>query len=236
MMLLDTPFAAGFGGGSMAGIAVAFGGGVLASFSPCLYPMIPVTVSIIGGTERSTRAGRLALALVYVLGLAATYAALGVAAGLTGTMFGSVSTNPWLYFLMANVMLLAAAMTADVIPVPIPERLLARAATVGRGGQAAGVFVMGIASGLVAAPCGAPVMAAILTWVTTTGSAALGFAYLFAFSLGMCAVLMVVAAVADTAVRLPRPGPWMVWVKRFLALVLLGVAEYYLISMGQLIV
>jgi cytochrome c-type biogenesis protein len=94
---------------------------------------------------------------------------------------------------------------------------------------------MGAASGLVAAPCGAPVMAGILTWVTTTRNATLGFVYLLAFSLGMCVLLLVFALIADTALRLPPPGPWMLWVKRLFALVLLGVAEYYLISIGQLI-
>jgi thiol:disulfide interchange protein DsbD len=90
-------------------------------------------------------------------------------------------------------------------------------------------------SGLVAAPCGAPVMAAVLTWVTTTKSAALGFLYLFVFSLGMCALLVVVGLSSGTIARLPRAGMWMVWVKRLFALVMIGVAEYYLVKMGQLL-
>jgi thiol:disulfide interchange protein DsbD len=171
-----------------------------------------------------------------VIGLAAAYAALGLLAGITGTMFGSVSTNPWLQLAMANVMLAAAAMMADVIPVPIPNRLRARAASAGVGGRVMGVLVMGLVSGLVAAPCGAPVMAAILTWVAATRSAVLGFAYLLAFSVGMCSLLMVAALVTDTTLRLPRAGPWMLWVKRGFALILLGVAEYYLVQMGTLLI
>ena len=132
--------------------------------------------------------------------------------------------------------LIAAAMMADVIPVPIPTALQTRAASLGDGGRAVGVLVMGIASGLVAAPCGAPVMAAVLTWVAATQRAVLGFAYLFAFSLGMCSLLLVVAFVADTSLHLPRAGPWMLWVKRGFALILLGVAEYYLIATGQLVI
>jgi thiol:disulfide interchange protein DsbD len=91
-------------------------------------------------------------------------------------------------------------------------------------------------SGLVAAPCSAPVMAAVLTWVTTTGSAGLGFAYLFAFSLGMCALLVGVGAFAGVAARLPRAGVWMAWVKKGFALLMLGAAEYYLVKMGQLVI
>ena len=78
-------------------------------------------------------------------------------------------------------------------------------------------------------------MAAILTWVASTKSAVLGFVYLFVFSLGMSALLLLLALLAGTSLRLPRPGPWMLWVKRAMAIVLLGVAEYYLISMGQVL-
>jgi cytochrome c-type biogenesis protein len=219
-----------------AALGAVFVGGVLTSLTPCLYPMIPITVSIVGGgVGARRRTARMTLALTYVIGLASAYAGLGLLAGLTGTLFGAVSTNPWLLFVMANVMLLAAAMMADVVPVPIPQALRDRAATMGEGGRYAGVFVMGIASGLVAAPCGAPVMAAILTWVSATGSAWLGFLYLFVFSLGMSSLLLAFAFVADTSLRLPRAGPWMLWVKRAFAIILLGVAEYYLVSMGQVL-
>ncbi|MBK7907199.1 MAG: sulfite exporter TauE/SafE family protein [Gemmatimonadetes bacterium] len=217
-------------------LAAVFLGGVLTSLTPCLYPMIPITVAIIGGGESTTRLRRMLLAATYVLGLAGAYAALGLVAGLSGTLFGATSTNPWLSFAMANTMLLAALMMADVIPVPVPQAWRARAATLGDGGRFTGVLLMGTASGLVAAPCGAPVLAAVLTWVTRTQSAMLGLLYLFTFSVGMCSLLLVVAFATDSALRLPRAGPWMLWVKRAFALLLLGVAEYYLISMGQLLV
>jgi thiol:disulfide interchange protein DsbD len=223
----------------VAALAAVYAGGVLTSLTPCLYPMIPVTVSIVGGSAGAGAGGRtrrMSLALTYVIGLAAAYAGLGLLAGLTGTLFGAVSTNPWLLFAMANVMLFAAMMMADVIPVPIPARLRDRAATMGEGGRYAGVLTMGVVSGLVAAPCGAPVMAAVLTWVSATGSAWLGFLYLFVFSLGMSSLLLAFAFVADTSLRLPRAGPWMLWVKRAFAVILLGVAEYYLITMGQVLI
>jgi thiol:disulfide interchange protein DsbD len=95
---------------------------------------------------------------------------------------------------------------------------------------------MGALSGLVAAPCSAPVMAAVLTWVTVTHSAVLGFFYLLTFSLGMCALLVVVGLSSGGLARLPRAGAWMVTVKRLFALVMLGAAEYYLIKMGQLLI
>ena len=213
--------------------------GVLTSLTPCIYPMIPITAAIVGGANadgtRPPMARTLLLTLSYVVGLAMVYAGLGVLAGLTGTMFGTVSTNPWLYFAMANLLLLSALAMLDVIPIRLPTALAGRAATAGTGGRMGGAFVMGAMSGLVAAPCGAPVMAAVLTWVTRTGSGVLGFVYLLAFSFGMCTLLVVVGLSSGAVARLPRAGAWMVQVKRFFALVMLGVAEYYLIEMGKLL-
>ena len=218
---------------------LVFLGGVLTSLTPCIYPMIPITAAIVGGQGggqgRPGWARPVVLTSAYVLGVAASYSMLGVLAGLTGSLFGTVGTNPWLQFFMANMLLGFGLMMVDVLPVPGPQRLLQRAASLGTAGRAAGALGMGAASGLVAAPCGAPVMASILTWVTVTQSAVLGFAYLLAFSLGMCTLLVVVGLAAGGAVRLPKPGPWMVWVKRGFAVVLLGTAEYYLIKMGQLL-
>lgn len=213
--------------------------GVLTSLTPCIYPMIPITAAIVGGqTVGETTRPRwrpALLTLAYVMGLAMVYSALGVFAGISGTMFGTVSTNPWLYFAMANLLIIAALAMLDVLPVRLPASLVQRASTAGTGGRVGGAFVMGAMSGLVAAPCSAPVMAAVLTWVARTQSAFLGFAYLFVFSLGMCALLVAVGLSAGALSRLPRAGAWMVWVKRVFALLMLGVAEWYLIEMGKLL-
>jgi thiol:disulfide interchange protein DsbD len=223
-------------------IPLVFAGGVLTSLTPCIYPMIPITAAIVGGAQAqagapgAARWRPLGLTLTYVVGLALVYSMLGLFAGLTGTLFGTVSTNPWLYFLMANVLILAALAILDVIPVRVPTALLSRASTAGTAGRYSGALVMGALSGLVAAPCSAPVMAAVLTWVSTTHSAALGFVYLFVFSLGMCTLLVVVGLSSGTLTRLPRAGVWMVWVKRVFALVMLAVAEYYLVKGGQLLI
>lgn len=223
-------------GSPLTAIPVLFLAGVLTSFTPCVYPMIPITAAIVGGTSvgRPGKARALALSLTYVVGLSVVYATLGLFAGLSGSLFGSVSSNPWLLFAMANVLVLAALSMLDVIPVRVPTALLARAASAGEGGRFAGALVMGAMSGLVAAPCSAPVMAAVLTWVTSTKSAALGFAYLFAFSLGMCTLLVAVGVSSGSLARLPRAGTWMLWIKRVFAIVMLGVAEYYLLKAGQL--
>jgi len=223
-------------------LPLLFLGGVLTSLTPCIYPMIPITAAIVGGqsvgatdaTEGQRRSRVLGLTLTYVLGLALVYSLLGLFAGLSGTIFGSVSSNPWALFAMANVLIIAALAMLDVIPVTLPSSITARAAGAGTAGRYSGALVMGAVSGLVAAPCSAPVMAAVLTWVTKTHSAVLGFFYLFAFSLGMCTLLVIVGLSSGTLARLPRAGAWMLWVKRVFAIAMIAVGEWYLISAGKL--
>ena len=212
-------------------IPILFITGVLTSLTPCIYPMIPITAAIVGGQSvgRSTRRG-VALTLLYVLGLSLVYALLGLLAGMTRTLFGTVSASPWAALLTGNLLLLFGLWMLDAVPIRMPASLMG-----GRAGSATslgGAFVMGCASGLVAAPCSAPVLAAVLTWVAVTKSAALGFIYLFVFSIGMCAVLIAVGIFGATFARLPRAGMWMVWVKRVLALVMIGAAEYYFVHAG----
>ncbi|MEP6766477.1 MAG: cytochrome c biogenesis protein CcdA, partial [Gemmatimonadaceae bacterium] len=240
-MLIQAFDAAQLSGNPIAVLPLIFGAGVLTSLTPCVYPMIPITAAIVGGqSSAGANAGKviskwrpLGLSLIYVLGLATVYAGLGLLAGLTGTIFGSVSSNPWSFFVISNLLLLAALSMLDVIPIRVPQSILQRAANAGTGGRAMGAFIMGAASGLVAAPCSAPVMGAVLTWVSTTHSAGLGFLYLFTFSIGMCTLLVIVGMSAGSLSKLPRAGNWMLWVKRIFATVMIGMAEYYLIKMGQ---
>jgi cytochrome c-type biogenesis protein len=229
-------------GNPLKAIPFVFAGGVLTSLTPCIYPMIPITAAIVGGTSvaapdrtKPSKSRPVALTLTYVLGLALVYSALGLFAGMTGTLFGTVSTNPWLYLAMANLLLLAALAMLDVVHIRLPTAIVERASNVGRAGRLSGAFAMGAMSGLVAAPCSAPVMAAVLTWVASTKSAVLGFVYLLVFSLGMCTLLVAVGVSSGSIARLPRAGVWMLWVKRFFALVMIVAAEYYLVKMGQLL-
>jgi cytochrome c-type biogenesis protein len=223
-------------GSPITALPLLFVAGLLTSLNPCIYPMIPITAAIVGGSSLGAPVSRMRtflLSLTYALGLALVYSLLGLFAGMSGTIFGTVSSNPWLYFAMAQLLIISALAMLDVIPIRIPASLMQRAATAGDAGRFSGAFVMGAMSGLIAAPCGAPVMAAVLTWVSTTKSAAMGFAYLFSFSLGMCAILVGVGLSAGLAARLPKAGVWMVWVKRGFAILMIGVAEYYLIQAGK---
>jgi thiol:disulfide interchange protein DsbD len=226
------------GSSPLTAIPLLFVGGLLTSLTPCIYPMIPITVALVGQESLGAKANKwrpLFLTLSYIFGVALVYAILGVIAGMTGSIFGSISSNPWLYFLQANVLMLAGLFMLDVFTFSLPTSTLEWATRVGTGGHYSGAFAMGSVSGLVAAPCGAPVMASVLTWVTRTQSAVLGFIYLFVFSLGMCALLVAVGVSSGSAARLPRAGAWMMRVKRLFGFVMLGMAEYYLIKMGQVL-
>jgi thiol:disulfide interchange protein DsbD len=218
----------------LAAIPVLFAAGLATSLTPCIYPMIPITAGILGGAGAEGRSRRrtVQLTLLYVLGLALVYATLGLIAGMTGTLFGTISANRWAYFAFGNLLLLAALAMLDVLPVAAPQRLVAWAARIG-GDSAGGALLLGATSGLVAAPCGAPAFAAVLTWVAATQSAVWGFVYLFVFSLGMTAVLVAVGLSAGTLAALPRAGQWMLTVKRVAAVVMIAMAEYYFVRMGM---
>jgi thiol:disulfide interchange protein DsbD len=214
-------------------LATLFGAGVLTSLTPCIYPMIPITASVITGTAREDqgRGRTLALTLTYVVGLALLYALLGMLAGLSGSLFGTVSSSPWALLGIGNLLLLFGLVMLDVLPFPVPTRLLEWAGRQG-GGSYGAVFLLGMSSGVVAAPCGAPAFAVVLTWVAATGAGLMGFVYLFVFSLGMTTLLVVVGLFSGSLTALPRSGRWMVWAKRVAALIMLGMAEYYFVKAG----
>jgi thiol:disulfide interchange protein DsbD len=217
-------------------LATLFGAGVLTSLTPCIYPMIPITAGVLAGTARtgSSRRRTVMLTLTYVCGLALFYAFLGLLAGLSGSLFGTVSSSPWARLAIGNLLLLFALAMLDVIPIAAPKRLVQWAGRLG-GGSYPAVFLLGATSGIVAAPCGAPAFAVVLTWVASTGSGVLGFIYLLVFSLGMTALLVAVGLSSGTLAALPNAGPWMSWIKKGAGLLMLAMAEYYFIQTGMVL-
>lgn len=222
-----------------------FAAGVLTSLTPCIYPMIPITAGVIAGGESTGGEGtgaqahrrtawrrRVRLTATYVLGLALLYATLGLVAGMTGQLFGTVASNPWVRLASGNLLLLFGLAMLDVFPVGAPQRLVQWAGRLG-GGSYPGALLLGATSGIVAAPCGAPAFAAVLTWVAGTGSPVLGFLYLFVFSLGMTTLLVAVGLSSGALALLPRAGRWMTWIKRGGGVLMLVMAQYYFVLAGQ---
>jgi cytochrome c-type biogenesis protein len=220
----------------LAALPVLFAAGLATSLTPCVYPMIPITAGILGGAGAAgvSRRRTAGLTGAYVGGLALVYALLGLLAGLTGSLFGTVASSPWAYFLTGNLLLVFGLALLDVFTVNAPQGLAAWASRLGASSPG-GAFAMGAASGLVAAPCGAPAFAAVLTFVAGTGSAVLGFIYLFVFSLGLTALLVGVGLSSGLLAALPAAGRWTRWVKRVGGVLLLLMAEYYFVRMGTVL-
>jgi cytochrome c-type biogenesis protein len=220
----------------LAALPVLFAAGLATSLTPCVYPMIPITAGILGGAGAAgiSRRRTAVLTGAYVGGLALVYALLGLLAGLTGSIFGAVASSPWAYFVTGNLLLVFGLALLDVFIVNAPQRLASWAGRLGASSPGA-AFGMGAASGLVAAPCGAPAFAAVLTFVAGTGSAVLGFVYLFVFSLGLTALLAGVGLSSGLLAALPAAGRWTLWVKRAGGVLLLLMAEYYFVRMGSVL-
>ena len=205
-----------------------FGFGLLLSFTPCVLPMMPILSGIIVGRGGSmTRAHALALSSAYVLGMALTYAAAGVLAGLSGAMLSAALQNPWVVGSFAAVFVVLAGAMFGFYELQLPAAVQTRvAAATNRlhGGRVAGVFGMGALSALIVGPCVAAPLAGALLYISQSRDVVLGGSALFAMALGMGVPLMVVGASAGAL--LPKVGPWMETVKRFFGVLLLGVAIY----------
>jgi cytochrome c-type biogenesis protein len=216
---------------SLTAYLIVFVAGVLTSFTPCVYPMIPVTVTYIGGSQAGSKKRAALRSLVYVVGIAVVYSSLGAFAALTKQFFGQISTNPWIYFVVGNIIVLFGLAMLDAIVIPVPG-LLARGA---KGSDSyLGALVMGMASGFVAAPCTAPVLGTLLIFVGSSGNVAYGASLLFTFAFGLGFLLLLLGTFAGSLTSLPKAGAWMVTVKKVFGLGMILAGEYFLIQMGRL--
>jgi thiol:disulfide interchange protein DsbD len=218
----------------LAYIAV-FLGGVLTSFTPCVYPMIPITIAYIGGRSGDSRLKGLFLSIFYVIGMAATYSALGAFAALTGKLFGSASTNPILYLIVANIFIFLGLSMLDVFTLPIPSFFTSRQPGKKSGGYF-GAFLVGLLAGTVAAPCTAPVLGVVLTYVAAEQNVIYGMTLLFIFSIGLGTLLIIVGTFAGLMSSLPKTGTWSVVIKKFFGWVMIGTGEFFLVQAGILFV
>lgn len=206
-----------------------FAGGLALNLTPCVYPMIPITVSFFGGRSAHGGPGQARLllhGLCYLMGLALTNAGLGVVAALTGGMMGAALQSPLVPVLVAAALVLFATSLFGLWELRLPGALNQLA---GRsyGGYFGSLF-MGLTLGVVAAPCIGPFVLGLLTWVAGMGNAWLGFVVFFTLSLGLGLPLFVLALFSGQLQQLPKAGEWMNWVRRLMGWVLLGMAVYFL--------
>ncbi len=216
-------------------ILAAYLGGVLISFTPCTYPLIPVTIGFIGAQGPSSKLRGFFLSLSYVGGLALTYTILGGVAALSGRLFGQMQTTPWTYFIMANLCLIMGLSMLDVfsISLPVPQKLTKLSGNKNKKSFLTS-FLIGIVSGVVIGPCTAPALAVLLGYVAVKTNLLLGMSLLFVFALGMGTLLIIAGTFAGVVAALPQSGKWMTKIKLIFGLILIGAAEYFLYTAGAL--
>jgi thiol:disulfide interchange protein DsbD len=201
-----------------------FLGGLALNLTPCVYPLIPITVSYFGGKSRKPGRGILLQGLVYICGLAVTNSILGVMASLSGAMLGSILQNPIVLIAVAGILVGLATSFFGLWEIRLPSGLT-RLASKNYGGYF-GTFFMGLTLGIVAAPCLGPFILGLLTYVGQKGDPFLGFLYFFVLSIGMGLPLAVLAVFSGALERLPISGGWMEWIRKILGWVLVGMAGY----------
>ncbi len=205
---------------------LVFVGGLALNLTPCVYPIIPITVSYFGGQSAGRRGNTTALAILYLLGMAAMYSALGVVAALTGSILGSALQNPFVTAFIALVMVALALSMFGLYEIRVPARLSGFAGTAKTG--YVGSFLMGLTVGIVAAPCIGPFVLGLLTFVGERGDPALGFAMFFTLSVGLGLPYVFLAVASGSISRLPRSGEWMEWIRKLFGVILLAMAVYFL--------
>ncbi len=203
-----------------------FLGGIALNLTPCVYPLIPITAAYFGGRAGTGKGNVVLHGLLYILGLSIVNSTLGVAAALSGGLLGAFLQNPLVPAFVAAIMLLFAASMFGWWELRVPMALT-RVASKSHAGYFGSVF-MGLTLGVVAAPCIGPFVLGLLTWVAGMGSPWIGFLVFFSLSLGLGAPLFVLALFSGKIQRLPRSGEWMVWVRKLMGWVLVGMAVYLL--------
>jgi thiol:disulfide interchange protein DsbD len=222
-------------GSPLLALLIAFLAGVLTSFTPCIYPLIPITVGFIGARSSANKIRGFYLSLFYVFGLSFVYASLGAFASLSGKLFGQINTNPWTYLLVGNVCVFFGLSMLDVFTLQFhffskwqPSLKQTKGVTT--------AFIFGGFSALVAGPCTTPVLGALLGYVASRQNVLFGFVMLFCFAIGMSLLLLVVGTFTGALSSLPASGTWMNRAKKCFGIFMILVGEFFIIKAGQLLV
>jgi len=213
------------GHGYFLGFLIVLLGGLALNLTPCVYPLIGVTVAYFGNEGGGTRRV-IGLAVVYVLGIALTFSGVGVTAALSGGLFGAALQNPYVLGTIAAMLLLLAAASFGLFTLQPPQWMM-RHVGVARPGYA-GSLIMGLGMGIVAAPCIGPIVLGLLLMVQRSGSAIFGFALFFTLAVGMGIPYIGLALAAGSIRSLPRSGEWLAWIEQLFGFVLIGLALYFL--------
>jgi thiol:disulfide interchange protein DsbD len=221
--------------GSIGAVFCVFAAGFLTSLTPCVYPMIPVTVTYIGGAAAGSRQRAVSLSIVYVLGMALIYALLGVVTAMLGKTFGQFTRSPWVYGSVGIVILGFGLLMLDWISIPVPSFFGGVQAQGARRGGHVGAMLMGVAAGFVAAPCTAPVLGLLLLYVAQTRDVLWGGTLMLIFALGLGTLLMLLGVFSGMLSSMPRAGRWMMWIKRVFGFGMIAIGLWFLYQAARLV-
>lgn len=204
-----------------------FGGGVFTSFTPCVYPLIPITVSVFGANESTGMLRSFLLSLIYVFGIILTYSILGVVVASAGAVFGQVMANSYVIGFISLVLFALGLSMFGLFEIQLPSSIQNRLNTVGGAGFI-GAFAMGTVAGIIAAPCTGPALAAVLAYIATTSSVVIGFWLMFTYALGMGLLFICIGTFSGLISSLPRSGGWMYVLENIFGIAIITVALYFL--------
>ena len=212
-------------------LALAFLFGVLSSLTPCVYPVIPITVAYIGSrSEGRSRFHGFALSCAFVLGLAIVYATLGAFSAKAGQAFGALTQTPWIGVPLAVLFFVLSLSMFNLFEFKTPSALtnrIERTKQKSKGRGFPGAFAIGALSGLVASPCIGPLILLILGYISTTGSPLMGFVFMFTYALGLGLLFIVIGTFSGVLAALPKSGSWMDGVRILFGVLILGAAFYF---------
>jgi len=205
----------------------AFLGGLAVSLTPCVFPLIPVTAGYIGIEAAGSRVKGFVFGFIYVSGVAVTYAALGMAASLTGTLFGRISAHPVTNIAVGVIVCIFGFAMFDLFHIPVPQ--VVKQSSLEKG-NIISTFVLGLTSGFVIAPCTTPVLGSILVLLSHKSNVAYGGFLLLCFAYGMGVILLISAVFSTFLTTLPKAGAWMGIIKKTYALILIAAGVYFIVQ------
>lgn len=200
-------------------------GGVALSFTPCVYPLIPITAGYIGINAGGSKWRGLLLSLIYVTGIAITYSALGLAAALTGRLFGTISAHPATRIIVGLIILLFGLSMFKIFALYFPNIIQLQRS---EKKNFFSILVLGLTSGLIASPCVAPALGSILLYIGSTRNVLYGTTLLMTFAYGIGFTLIIVGSFSAILLRLPKSGKWMLVVEKLAAAVMVAIGLYFI--------
>lgn len=215
--------------GLFLGLLFVFIGGLALNLTPCVYPLIPITIGFFGGQSEGKTIRLFGMGLLFVVGMAVTYSVIGVVTALSGAVFGSLLQNPIVIIIIALIFLILSLSMFGLYEFQLPNSWVAKAG--GAKGGFYGAFFMGLTMGIVAAPCIGPFVLGLVTYVAAKADPYLGFLMFFVLALGLGFPYLLLAIFSGKIKKLPRAGEWMDGVKHIFGFILIGMALYFIVPL-----